>query len=435
MYTVGIYTLGCKVSQYESEAIGEEFQRRGFTLQDFSDTCDAYLINTCTVTAESDRKSRQIIRRAREKNPDAVIAVIGCYSEREPKKVYSIDGVRVVLGTDNKMSVVERVLSVLRGESEGGIFVAPLDAAGFEKMTVTHAKRSRAYIKIEDGCESKCSYCAIRLARGKVRSKNPSELMKEAEYLFSNGVNEIVLTGIETGAYGRDFENGYTLADLIVDLDKKFPDKRIRLGSLAPELVGKTFSDKLRSVKILAPHFHLSMQSGSDKVLGLMRRRYTASRALENINALREVFPDAEFTTDMMVGFPGEGGEDFKLSLDFIEKAGFLDVHVFAYSERAGTEAPKLPCKVPTEIKKERSRIMIDFKEKVREKRLSEIFKRADTLSVVAEILLEDGLYSSHAENFAEIIFKPKSDSDLRGKLVKVRPVSLKDGKIYGEEI
>ena len=434
MYTVGIYTLGCKVSQYESEAIGEEFSRRGFLLRDFSEVCDAYVINTCTVTAESDRKSRQMIRRAVKKNPKACVAVVGCYSERAAEEILKIDGVSVVQGTDGKLGVVKRVFDFLEGKGEKGIFKCPLGES-FEKMQIAHAPRSRAYIKIEDGCESKCSYCAIRLARGRVRSKKSEDVIREAEALAKSGVNEIVLTGIETGAYGKDFDVPYTLGDLIRELSSRGVVKRIRLGSLAPELVGRDFCEKVSGSKILTPHFHISMQSGSDSVLRGMKRKYNSKMAFENIERLRSAFPGAEFTTDMMVGFPGETEDDFKESLDFISRVGFLDVHVFAYSRREGTEAAKYENQIPENVKEARSRMMIDHKNLVRNERLSRMVALGSEMSVIAETNLQDGCYSSHADNFAEIIFKPKSERDLRGEFVKVVPVSHKDGIIYAEEI
>ena len=433
MYTVGIYTLGCKVAQYESEAVAEEFSRLGFRVSDFGSVCDAYVINTCTVTAESDRKSRQVIRRAAKKNPRAVIAVIGCYSERAAEEILKIDGVSIVQGTDGKLAVAKRVLELLEG-GEGGIFKCPLGEA-FEKMQIKKAPRSRAYIKIEDGCESHCSYCAIRLARGRVRSKLPSDVISEAEALAIGGVNEIVLTGIETGAYGKDFDFEYTLGDLIAELSERGVVGRIRLGSLAPELVGRDFAEKVKTSQILTPHFHISMQSGSDKILAAMKRKYNSKMALENIERLKKTFPAAEFTTDMMVGFPGETDEDFRASLDFISRVGFLDVHVFAYSPRFGTEAADYENQISEAKKSERSRIMIAHKNEVRDKRLFDMVLRGKTLSVIAETRLPTGEYSSHADNFAEIIFKPKADGDLRGEFVKVIPVSHKNGIIYAEEI
>ncbi len=436
MYSVGLYTLGCKVSQYETEAIAERFQERGFIVKGFDEQCDAYVINTCTVTAESDRKSRQVVRRAVKTNPKAVVAVVGCYSQNAPLELARIDGVSIVIGTQNKLSVVDEVLARLSNGTAGKtVRASALDGAEFEKMTVKSAPRTRAYIKIEDGCDSRCSYCAIRKARGPIRSKLPRDVISECRALSDSGVPEIVLTGIETGAYGKDFDTGYSLADLIKEIDLSGAAARIRLGSLAPELVGASFVEKLSGVTRLAPHFHISMQSGSDKVLALMKRRYNSRMAYDNILRLRERFPNAEFTTDMMVGFPEETELDFAESLAFIEKVGFLDVHVFAYSKRAGTEAAAYEGQIPESVKRERSRTMIELKNQVRNKCLSSLVEKKLPLSVIAETKLEDGSYSAHADNFAEIIFRTSRTLDLRGEFVSVMPLSHKDGVIFAEEL
>ena len=335
-YTVGLYTLGCKVSQYETEAIAERFALMGYTVRPFTEVCDAYVINTCTVTRESDRKSRQIIGRAKKKNPRAVIAVLGCYTQRTPEEVLDMGGVSIILGTLDKMSVVDRVGEFLDGtRREPFVSVLPLDGASFEPMCVLGTPRTRAYVKIEDGCESKCTYCAISDARGPVRSKPREAVIAEVEALARTGVLEVVLTGIETGSYGRDL-GGYGLGDLIRELDDRESCKRIRLGSLAPELVGKDFAEKVKGVKILAPHFHMSMQSGSNEVLNRMRRKYNVAMAEENMARLRECFPMAQFTTDLMVGFPGETEENFLETVELVKRVGLLDAHVFASSKRVG---------------------------------------------------------------------------------------------------
>ena len=354
MYTVALYTLGCKVAQYETEAIAEKFISEGVSVVPFDSCADAYLINTCTVTAESDRKSRQMIRRAKKRNPSAVIAVVGCYSQLAPEDILEL-GVDVVIGTDNKLSAVELVLARL-GDRELSpcVSVSDVSCSFFEPMTVKSAPRTRAYVKIEDGCESRCSYCAIRLARGRVRSKPREDVIKEVTALAESGVREVVLTGIETGAYGRDLPKGNSLGELICELDSLGVPERIRLGSLAPELVGREFAESVRGVTHLAPHFHLSMQSGSDKVLAAMRRRYNTEMAYESITALRSVFPDAEFTTDMMVGFPGESEEDFEATLAMLERVRFDMLYSFIYSPRKGTPAAEKEDQIPPAVKSAR---------------------------------------------------------------------------------
>ena len=433
MRTVGLYTLGCKVSQYETEAIGEAFEREGYEIRPFDTRCDAYVINTCTVTAESDRKSRQIVRRAIAKNPDAVVAVVGCYSQRAPEEILKIDGVSVVIGTDKKLDVVPRVIEMLDlRDSAPYCQVGSLDDVGFEPMTVTKAPRTRAYVKIEDGCESRCTYCAISPARGRVRSKLPSDVIAEVEALYKSGTEEIVLTGIETGSYGKDFDFDYDLGDLIVELDRRGSCGRIRLGSLAPELIGKTFVDKVKNTKILAPHFHLSIQSGSDNVLRGMKRRYSRAMALNNVRYIKENIPSATFTTDLMVGFPGESEEDFLDTVSFAREVGFIDAHVFAYSKRAGTPAATYPNQIPESVKKERSARLIAIKNEIRDTVLSGIVERGESISIILETY-DGAYYTAHSDTFAEV--KVEAPEGLSGEMVSVIPVSHEDGVILGKLI
>ncbi len=431
-YTVGLYTLGCKVSQYETEAIREAFAKRGFVTAPFDSVCDAYVINTCTVTAESDRKSRQLIRRAIKKNPRAVVCAVGCYTQRSADEVYAIDGVDVILGTDKKLSVVPLVERLLReGRGERYVAITDVSRADFEPMEITEAPRTRAYLKIEDGCESKCTYCAISDARGRVRSKKREDVIREVEALSAVGIREIVLTGIETGSYGKDFDDGYGLADLICELDARGSCERIRLGSLAPELVGHSFIEKIKGVKILAPHFHLSMQSGSDSVLRRMKRRYNCAMAYETVRELREAFPTAQFTTDLMVGFPGEGEEDFLMTVDFVRRARLLDAHVFAYSKRSGTPAADYPDQVLEATKRERSERLIRVKNEVRDEVLSELVLRGEPLDAIVESRMEGGFYSAHSDSYVEARFLVEGNENMQGERVKLAPVSHKDGIVF----
>ena len=433
MRSVGLYTLGCKVSQYETEAIGEAFEKRGFEVKSFDTPCDAYVINTCTVTAESDRKSRQMIRRAIAKNPKAVVAVVGCYSQRAPEDILGIDGVDIVIGTDKKLDVVGRVEFLLDNPAEKPYScVEGLENVTFEPMTITRAPRTRAYVKIEDGCESKCTYCAISPARGRVRSKLPSDVIAEVEALYKNGTREIVLTGIETGSYGKDFDFDYGLADLIVELDRRGSCERIRLGSLAPELIGKSFVDKVKDAKIFAPHFHVSIQSGSDNVLRGMKRRYSRKMALDNIDYIKKNIPNSYFTTDLMVGFPGESEEDFLDTVSFVKEVGFIDAHVFAYSKRAGTPAASYDGQIPENVKKERSARLISVKNEVRDRVLDGIVKTGEALSVILETY--DGeFYTAHSEGFAEV--KVKAKEGLSGEMITVMPISHENGIILAKAI
>ena len=444
MKRVGLYTLGCKVSQYETEAIAEAFEARGCEIGQFSEENDIYVINTCTVTAESDRKSRQFIRRAIKQNPNAVIAVLGCYSQRSPSEVEAIPGVDIVIGTDGKLSVVDKALELSEIKdkqisADPYRYVTDVGTVGFEPMSITKAPRTRAYVKIEDGCECRCTYCAIADARGRVRSKPREDVISEVKSLFESGIGEVVLTGIETGSYGRDFTEKYGLADLIAELYEVCPDGRIRLGSLAPELIGEDFVSKVKGAKNLLPHFHLSVQSGSNSVLMRMKRRYTREKALANIERLREAFPGANFTTDLMVGFPGESEEDFLLTADFVTRAGFIDAHVFAYSKRERTPAADYDGQIPEDVKKDRSKRLIRHKNEIRDSLLSEVCKKGEPLLAIAESLDGDGRLNMHSESFIEIktvsIFDEDCLSSLVGRWMRVKPVSHKNGILNCEII
>ncbi len=431
-YTVGLYTLGCKVSQYETQAIEEGFEKAGYEILPYGEKCDFYVVNTCTVTAESDRKCRQIIRRAARKNPNAHILVCGCYSQRCPDELSKIEGVSSVFGTHDKMRLVDAANEIVKKLEKGEkidtvMGVKPHKDAIFEPMSITRAPRTRAYVKIEDGCDSKCTYCAIKEARGHIRSKPKDDVIAEVEALAENGTKEIVLTGIEIGSYGKDFKEKYDLADLILELDKRKSAEQIRIGSLAPELVDETFVERIREARILCPHFHLSVQSGSDKILRLMKRRYTAERALSVIENIRKNIKNAQFTTDVMVGFPYEDETEFLKTLEFVKKARFLDAHVFSYSKREGTEACYFDSQVPKSVKEERSARLLKLKNQIRDEILQEMLDKKESLYALAETF-ENGVYIAHTASYVEVSIDARNSADLHGKIVKVYPVSHKNG-------
>ncbi len=401
-FTVGIYTLGCKVNQYESEAIAERFAEEGFRIQSPANVCDIYVINTCTVTAESDRKAGQFIRRAIHKNPKAYILVTGCFSQTQPERVAQIAGVDYVCGNAEKLSVVDaakRLIAQGNKNASSCVSVCPPDANGFEAMHITRFDRTRAYIKIEDGCESRCTYCIIPDARGRIRSKAPEDVLREVRELTESGCREIVLTGIETASYGRDLD-GVTLADLLAEIDAIPNVGRIRLGSLDPSLMKQSFVDRIAPLRSLAPHFHLSMQSGSDKILALMKRKYNTRIAHEGMERLRRAIPNVQFTTDMIVGFPQETDEDFARSVEFAKNERFLMIHVFPYSKRAGTPAAIMSGQVSEPIKHERVATLSAVAEQIRAEILSEMVGKE------VEVLFEtytDGMAYGHTDSFIEV--------------------------------
>lgn len=424
--TFAVYTLGCKVSQYESEAILEEAVRRGFT--PVTEGADIAVINTCTVTAEGDRKCRQLIRRLVRQSPKTKIMVCGCYSQVSPESVSAIDGVAYVCGTQNKLRTVERALELLDGKAIPKIEVAPLAGADFESMRILHAPRTRAYIKIEDGCDNRCAYCKIPDARGHVRSKKIADVVAEARALTDAGVREVVLTGIETASFGAD--TGESLCDLLDAVNGIDGIERIRLGSLEPTLMRPAFLDRIAKVGKLTPHFHLSMQSGSSRTLAAMRRKYNAETALRNIENTRAALPGVQFTTDFIVGFPGETDEDFAETMEFARRVGFLATHVFKYSKRAGTPAAKMPDQVPEEIKYARSQALIALSAESTAHCLAEILAAHPTETVLFEQKI-GGLWSGHTAAFAEV--RAASDADLHGELRKVRLDKIEDGYIRAD--
>lgn len=354
---VGICTLGCKVNQYESQAIAEEFERNGFTIGRFSEKCGVYVINSCTVTGEAERKTRQMIRRAARHNPKAYVLVTGCYAQLNPAKTANIDRVDFVCGNSNKLKVVDAALGLIASGTKNGaadVKVDPIRNAPLEPMCIRRSERTRAYVKIEDGCDNRCAYCTVPAARGPVRSRAAAEIIAEVKSLAANGYREVVLTGIETGSYGKDFPDTYRLPELLAEVDRIPGIERIRLGSLDPSILNKTFVDKIAELKHLCPSFHIALQSGSTAVLGDMRRKYTHATVSQNLAYLREKIPGVTFSADVIVGFPGEDDERFAQTVEFIKQEKFLHLHIFPYSKRPGTPAAEMENQVPEEVKSAR---------------------------------------------------------------------------------
>ena len=429
-YKISAYTLGCKVSQYESEAILEESERRGFVIANENESADVYIVNTCTVTAEGDRKCRQLIRRIAKKSPDAKILVCGCYSQVAPSDIEKIDCVDYISGTLDKLKIIDRALDLLKGNDIPRVEVSSLEDASFEKMQIKRAPRTRAYVKIEDGCENRCAYCKIPEARGNVRSKSIADTIEEVQMLAASGVKEVVLTGIETASFGAD--TGESLADLLSEVEKIDGIERIRLGSLEPTLMRPAFIEKVAKLKKLTPHFHLSMQSGCSKTLAAMRRKYNADMAINNIKAVRAAIEGVQFTTDFIVGFPGESDEDFQTTIDFVKEARFLDTHIFKYSKRAGTVAATMKEQIPEEIKHERSQKLITLCKNI----TNDILNEEISLRPCQKVLFEqkiDGMWCGHTASFIEVRVACKYD--LHGVFADVRLTSTNGEHMIGELI
>ena len=421
-YTFGVLTLGCKVNQYESEAITEGLEKLGFIQLPSFKPCDLYILNTCTVTAESDRKSRQMTRRLIQKNPDAHVIVTGCSTQAHAEAFAVIPGVSAVVGNREKLRVVEIAHRLMeQGKPPVPIVEVPsLEEAEFESMAITRFARARAYVKIQDGCESRCAYCAIPAARGPVRSKPLAEVIAEVTALTEGGCREIVLTGIETGAWGRDLGD-LRLQDLLLKIDQIPNIGRIRLGSLDPTVMTADFVEKIAGLHSLAPHFHLSMQSGCSATLARMRRKYNAKQAEAAMARVRAAIPDVQFTTDMIVGFPGETPEEFAESEAFARRAGFLHIHVFPYSKREGTPAATMKDQVPEAVKHERLAILSRVSEESCAAILDQALAHPNREFTILPETRGEGFVMGHTPDFLEI--KVLTDCPLPRSEVHVRPL------------
>ena len=395
-----IYTLGCKVNQYETQAMEAELTRRGHTLVPFDGEADAYIINTCTVTAVSDKKSRQMIRKARKRAPHAIVAVCGCYAQTDPEAVEALE-VDLVMGTNDRMGFLDRLEAL---SPDGGQVVDVDDALhrrAFERLPAGGLEgRTRAMLKVEDGCVNFCTYCIIPYARGPIRSLPAAEAAAQAAKLADEGYKELVLTGIEISSWGRDLEGRPELMDLIEAVCAAAPDCRVRLGSLEPRTITEDFCRRGAAIPNLCPHFHLSMQSGCDSVLKRMNRKYDTARYYESVRLLREYFDRPGITTDLIVGFPGETEEEFVQTLDFVKKCAFSAMHIFPYSRRTGTPAAAMAGQCSNAVKEERAHRAGEVARQLRQTWLESWV--GHTLPVLFEEE-KDGLWRGHAPNYTEV--------------------------------
>ena len=436
---VAFYTLGCRVNQYETRAAEEAFVSAGFEIGSFDEKCDVYVINTCTVTAESDRKSRHIIRRAKKAGGEAAIVLaMGCMVQVSPEQTEKISGLDYAAGTRNKMTLVKIALELLE-KRDGSAEVSVTDFTvtdSMEKMTVNGADTTRAFLKISDGCNNNCSYCIIPKARGPVCSKPVEDVCQEVLSLCKNGYKEVVLTGIETVSYGKDTKDT-DLSELVCKVNGLDCGlERIRLGSIEPTFIKDATASRLASSSKMMPHYHLSLQSGCDSVLAAMRRKYNTRQFLRVLEILREKIPDVTFTTDIIVGFPGETEEMFLETCEFVRKCGFLYVHIFPYSDRAGTDASKMKNKLPDAEKKRRAAVLKDVMLETRKKVLDSYM--GSIRSVLVETV-KDGIASGHTDNFIEVKFDTGIQKDgsctgiQKNSLVSVRITGVSDDFEYAK--
>lgn len=435
MKQIAFHTLGCKVNSYETQAMEENFQKAGYTIVDFDETADIYVINTCSVTNIADRKSRQMLHRAKKSNPDSIVVAVGCYAQAAKDKLLDDESVDIVVGNNRKINLVEIVENYAKDKRANSDVIDIGHTIEYEKLVITSEnEKTRAYVKVQDGCNQFCSYCIIPYTRGRVRSRKLSECLDEINTLASNGYKEVVLTGIHLSSYGVDFENeNIGLIDLIEKIAEIDGIKRIRLGSLEPRIITEDFVKRLYDTKKVCPHFHLSLQSGCDTVLKRMNRRYDTKEFYEKCEILRKIIPDVMLTTDVIVGFPGETDEEFEETRLYLEKIKFFETHVFKYSRRQGTVADKLPSQIDESVKNDRSEALLDID------RANHSFYNSSYMDKVVEVLVEERViinnkeyYVGHTPNYMYVAFE--SDKDVINTFVKVRLKEVsKDRLVIGK--
>lgn len=425
---VKFHTLGCKVNQYETEASKELFESRNYEVIEDDNVADVYVINTCTVTSLSDSKSRQIIRRSKRENPDSVMVVMGCYSQVSAEEVSNIEGVDIVIGTTERKEIVNLVEDYYENKKQINIVRDITDDKTFQPIDIEKIKgMTRAYIKVQDGCNRYCSYCIIPYARGNIRSRDPQEVKLEVLKLAKNGYKEIILTGIHIASYGKDLKD-FSLIDLIKSIHNIEGIERIRLSSVEPRLITEEFMEELIKLPKFCDHFHLSLQSGSDTVLKRMNRKYTSEEYIKKVDLIRKYYKDAGITTDIIVGFPGETDEEFQETIDLVNRVKFSRVHVFKYSPREGTPAAKMTDQIDGNTKSERSQKLISICE---ENRIN--FEKS-FINKVLEVLVErksKNYNLGHSTNYIEIAFD--SEKDYTNNIVKINIKEYKDNYLFGE--
>ena len=427
MKKVSFYTLGCKVNQYETNAMAQKFKESGYEIVDMNDDIsDICIVNTCTVTNMSDRKSRHSLRRVKEKNPSAIIAAVGCYAQVAKNDLENMPEIDIVLGNEEKANIVQYVEKFIENEKKLIEIEDIATKKEFEDMgQITYTEKTRAFIKVQDGCNQFCSYCIIPYARGRVRSRNAESIIKEITQIAQNGIKEVVITGIHVASYGRDFENENGLIELLEKINEIEGIKRIRLGSLEPKIITEEFMQRLSKLEKICHHFHLSLQSGCDATLKRMNRKYTTSEVKEIIERLRRYYDDVMLTTDIIVGFPGETEEEFETTYQFLKQAKLYKMHVFQYSPRKGTRAAVMPNQIDGNIKEARSKKLIELSnenQKMYNQQL--VGKEAEVLFEDKEV--EDGItyFRGHTQNY--VLVKYKTDENLENtlKLIKISDIS-----------
>ena len=426
---VAFYTLGCKTNQYETNGMIQKFKEENYQIVDFEDTADIYIINTCTVTNMSDRKSRQMLRRAKEINKNAIVVAVGCYAQVAKTDLEKIEEIDFILGTNEKTKIIEHIEEFLQNRQDSIELDDVLHNPEYSDFgTITYTEKTRAVVKVQDGCDRFCSYCIIPYARGRVRSRKPESILKEILEISKQGLKEIVITGIHIASYGKDFKEEYNLIDLLEDINKIGGIERVRIGSVEPLLITDDFMNRFIKLEKMCHHFHLSLQSGCSETLARMNRRYTANQFEEVTELLRKSYDDVILTTDIIVGFPGETDKEFEETYNFLDKIKFFKMHIFKYSPRAGTKAALMTNQVEGNVKEQRSKKLIELSNK------NEIEYCKKYLGKTVTVLIEekDGeYYKGHTSNY--IMVKTKSNTDIAGKIIDIKIRDINNFELVGE--
>lgn len=429
---VAFETLGCRVNQYETEAMIEKFIKSGYDIVNFGELADVYVINTCTVTNMGDKKSRQMISRARRTNSKAIIAVVGCYSQIAPEKVSKISGVDIVIGTRNKGDIVEKVEEYICKKEQIILVEDVMKNNVFEELNIeNYRNKTRAFLKIQDGCNNFCSYCLIPFARGGVCSKEPKKVIKEIKKLVENGFKEVTLSGIQIALYGTDSKDNLGLIDLLEEVDKIEGIERVRIGSISPKYFKDEIIDRFSKLKKLCPHFHLSLQSGCDETLRRMNRGYTTEEYKHIVQKLREKIKDVSITTDIIVGFPGESEEEFKKTYEFLEEIKLSKMHIFKYSPRLGTKACEIKEQIDGNIKDKRSNSLINLNKKLEKDFTNKFLKKELKVLYEEKSNLEENSYEGYTPNYIKVV--TKSNMNLQGKIVNTIIKDVKEDYVLGK--
>lgn len=420
---------GCKVNQYETNAMAEQFIDNNYKVVDFEEFADVYIINTCTVTNMSDRKSRQIIRRAKQINPDSILVATGCYAQTAQEELEQIADIDLIVGNTEKKDIVKIVEKYGDNRDSERVKISDINKQKefVDFGSVTYTEKTRAVIKVQDGCNNFCSYCIIPYAKGRVRSRKLESVVKEITEIAANGIKEVVITGIHVASYGIDFDNNTRLIDLLEAIQKIDGIERIRLGSLEPNIITEEFVNRLKKVTKMCDHFHLSLQSGCDETLKRMNRKYTAQAFEKEVNLLRRTFPDVALTTDVIVGFPGETEEEFKETYEYLKKIRFTKLHVFKYSPRKGTVAAKMKNQIDSAVKEKRSHKLIELSNECE----IEFLDRYIGKKVKVLFEKQDGKYiKGHTTNYLVVKIK---EEKLENQIKEVKIVSRDELELIGE--